>query len=327
MPDTEIIIVAPDSANAGDTVPVEVKITNISAGTIDALPGFCYVNGGQLFVRPIDELFRTLGPGQSASWYDDFTMPGFSVTVDVGSWWENAKVLHQDIRAEKNIELTEGGPIVPQSQITIDAPSSAAAGETVNFSVTVKNTHLQYYRIFEIECWAPDQLPEHKVIEIRPGERFDPGESKTYPASFVMPNKNAEIFVWITWFYFPQYIDDNWALQVVGVTTGPPPPQYTLTVSVSPDVGGIELTPDKPFYYEENVGVRAYVDSFMQDLYEFDYLIIDGGPPYASPVINIYLGQNHTVVAYFKEIAVSHEGTITRKELKYDTVTSPIPVS
>jgi len=244
VPDTEIIIVAPDSANAGDTVPVEVKITNISAGTIDVLPGFCSVNGEKLFLRPVDEILRTLGPGQSASWHDDFTMPGSSVTVHIESWWERPpKALHRDNIAEKNIELKEGGPIVPESSITIDAPSDAAPGETVNFSVTVKNTNTQDPRVFETECWAPDQAPVNKVIEIIPGDLFQPGESKTYHGSFVMPNMDAEIFVWITWMWFPQRINDNWALQVV------------------------------------------------------------------------------------ESITPSHEGTITRKELKYDTVTSPIPVS
>ena len=109
---SEISIVAPDNAEAGARVNVEVRIKNIANFTMDALPGFCRANGIRLFPGTLDELIKTLHPGETASWYDSFIMAESDVLLHVESWWENTYVLHKDDTAEKTITLE--APAEPQ---------------------------------------------------------------------------------------------------------------------------------------------------------------------------------------------------------------------
>ena len=101
---------------------------------------------------------------------------------------------------------------MPYSEIVITAPDSAQAGVTVNFSVKVKNISAYHYT-FHTECWAPDQLPESKIIDEE--EIITSGSSKTYSGSFVMPSKDAQIFVWVERWAFDHYVYDNSALKDV----------------------------------------------------------------------------------------------------------------
>ena len=83
---------------------------------------------------------------------------------------------------------------MPYSEIVITAPSSASHSDVVDFSVRIKNIITTIW-VFRVYCWVPDQLPESQVLydEVY----IDAGATKTYPLSFFMPNKNAEIFVWV----------------------------------------------------------------------------------------------------------------------------------
>lgn len=103
---------------------------------------------------------------------------------------------------------------MPYSEIIITAPDSAEAGAIVNFSVKVKNISAAHYT-FHTECWAPDQLPESKIIDEE--EIITSGTSKTYSSSFVMPSKDAQIFVWVERWAFDHYAYDNSALKDVSL--------------------------------------------------------------------------------------------------------------
>ena len=66
---------APSSAQAGDTVPVSVTVTNIG----DAHRTFTLEirASGTLLHRS----YKTILKGESATWYSSFIMPAYSVTV------------------------------------------------------------------------------------------------------------------------------------------------------------------------------------------------------------------------------------------------------
>lgn len=118
---------------------------------------------------------------------------------------------------------------MPYSEITIDAPSSAKHSDVVDFLVGVKNIITAPEIIawaYRVYCWAPDQLPESLVL-------FDEvvisvGDSKIYNLAFFMPNKDAQIFVWVehlklfdTWWPY-----DNSALKDVWLLVAPPPAEF-----------------------------------------------------------------------------------------------------
>lgn len=112
---------------------------------------------------------------------------------------------------------------MPYSEITITAPDSAKAGTTVDFSVGIKNVITTPGIIaweFRVSCWAPDQMPESQLLD---NDRvvIDVGDTKTYPLSFVMPEADAQIFVWVERLLFkgpgepPEWPYDNSALKDV----------------------------------------------------------------------------------------------------------------
>lgn len=83
MTHSEVSIVAPGSAQAGQVVDVEVKIKNLVDYIIYATP-VIRINGY------VDEgSYETLVPGQTRSWHFSFTMPSESVTVVAESWCES----------------------------------------------------------------------------------------------------------------------------------------------------------------------------------------------------------------------------------------------
>jgi len=99
---SDISIVAPDSAVAGSVVNLEVRITNLVDYTIYAIP-VLDVDGGRN-----EGNYETIVPGQTRSWYFQFTMPSRSVTVKAESWCEsNYFDWHLDDTAQKTISLEE----------------------------------------------------------------------------------------------------------------------------------------------------------------------------------------------------------------------------
>ena len=96
---SEIEIVAPSIAEVGAPVDVEVRITNLVDYTIYAIP-VINVNGD------IKEgSYETIVPGETHSWYFQFTMPEQSVKVTAESWCEDTFEWHLDDTAQINIAL------------------------------------------------------------------------------------------------------------------------------------------------------------------------------------------------------------------------------
>ena len=96
---SKIEIVAPSSAEAGATVVVEVRITSLVDYTIYAIP-VIDVDGGR------DEgSYEAIVPGETRSWYFQFTMPEQSVKITAESWCEDTFEWHLDDTAQKTIVL------------------------------------------------------------------------------------------------------------------------------------------------------------------------------------------------------------------------------
>lgn len=80
---TEISVVAPPSAQAGDTVNVEARIKNLYDFNINMNPS------GQVGPTPLwfGSTPKDAAPGETLSWYDSFIMPDEDVLVSVHSWY------------------------------------------------------------------------------------------------------------------------------------------------------------------------------------------------------------------------------------------------
>jgi len=112
---TEISIVVPSSARAGDTVNVEAKIKNLSGSDLGMNPS------GQ--AGPTALWFgsapKYASPGQTLSWDDSFIMPNEDVSVTVYSWYLGLDgVWHPDDNVEKIVSL---GVIAPAGCVPVVA--------------------------------------------------------------------------------------------------------------------------------------------------------------------------------------------------------------
>lgn len=121
---------------------------------------------------------------------------------------------------------------MPYSEITISAPSSASHSNVVNFGIGIKNTITTPGMIawrYRVYCWAPDQMPESLVLY----DEVDiaVGAVKIYTLAFFMPNKNAEIFVWVERLklripYPSEWPYDSSKLHKVSLAVAPPPAEF-----------------------------------------------------------------------------------------------------
>ena len=87
------------------------------------------------------------------------------------------------------------------TSISITAPSSAKEGEKVSVSAQVTNT-LDHHGTFKTEIFAvPDLYPSYIIGSFE--EVILSGVSKTYSASFTMPDCNTTILVWVERWQMP----------------------------------------------------------------------------------------------------------------------------
>ena len=105
---SEIEIVAPSTAEAGAIVDVEVRITNLVDYTIYAIP-VLRVNGEWA----AEGSYERIVPGETRSWYFQFTMPEQSVKVTAESWCEDTFEWHLDDTAQKTIVLAGLPSLLP----------------------------------------------------------------------------------------------------------------------------------------------------------------------------------------------------------------------
>jgi hypothetical protein len=78
--------------------------------------------------------------------------------------------------------------------------------------------------------------------------------------------------------------------------------EYTLAVSVSPAVGWVSKSPDKPTYSQgEVVTLTAYLDSWAIGYYVLDHWTVNGVTKTGNP-ITVTMDGNKSVVCYFRTI-------------------------
>ena len=113
-------------------------------------------------------------------------------------------------------------PIYPCS-ISIGAPASAARGETVSVSATIRNVSAYHFSYrTEIHAGGSLLLSTDEVIAS--------GASRTYNTSRVMPAGNVTILVWVERWVSDHWAYDNSASQVVALLL---PLPYTKRVTVT----------------------------------------------------------------------------------------------
>jgi len=115
-------------------------------------------------------------------------------------------------------------PYVP-CFIQIVSDFEASAGEEMLYQVGIQNkNNVGYY--YKVEIWAPDQTPENKVVT-DVNRWIGAGQWHSYSRSFIMPNKDAEIFVWVEVWRNDEWNYDNSALKTITLTK----PEYAGTIS------------------------------------------------------------------------------------------------
>ena len=102
------------------------------------------------------------------------------------------------------------------SEIIITSPNSAKEGATVQFSIAIRNTW-STPQVFHMECWAPDQSFKNELFDVV--DSIDAGATKAWPpATFKMPDYDAEIFVWLERWSGSDYIYENASLKKVSLS-------------------------------------------------------------------------------------------------------------
>ncbi len=102
-------IVAPESALAGSTVNVEVKIKNIWTGSLHL---YC-VAVADTAVRFIDWQDAWVGPGETQSFFGAFIMGGGDARISAYSHFEGDDgYLHPDDSKTKDVRLAELVPAI-----------------------------------------------------------------------------------------------------------------------------------------------------------------------------------------------------------------------
>ncbi|MBA7714860.1 hypothetical protein ES703_123892 [subsurface metagenome] len=107
---SEISIIAPSSAQAGETVNVEARIRNLCDFAINLTATMGRVNGE---VLRFGAIHKVVGAGETESWYDSFIMPDRGIVVSVESWYlATDEAWYSDDRAEIAIALEVVAPPV-----------------------------------------------------------------------------------------------------------------------------------------------------------------------------------------------------------------------
>lgn len=126
---TQISIVAPSSAQAGATVNVEARITNLCDYDLSMNPS------GQVGPTPLwfGRAPKEAAPGETLSWYDSFIMPDEDVSVLVHSWYlGDDGEWHPDDSVEKIVSSKEVVLAGCLPQIIIGVAILAAIGGLVS---------------------------------------------------------------------------------------------------------------------------------------------------------------------------------------------------
>ncbi|GAI89553.1 unnamed protein product, partial [marine sediment metagenome] len=133
------------------------------------------------------------------------------------------------------------------------------------------------------------------------------GESKTYSASFTMPDCKTTAFVWVERWDGYHWIYYGSASKVVSLEVVP----TTYHLSISVPSGGYVTPSSGDYLANTTVTLRAYPYSGYQ------FTRWGGDASGTSTIYSLYMNSNKSVTAYFEKVPVPVEGTIIRKELEF----------
>jgi len=115
-------------------------------------------------------------------------------------------------------------PVILPCEITIDAPSSAEEGETVNVAAIIKNVS-NISIVYKIELYGvPDLFPDFRIGTIE--KNINSGETFTAYGSFTMPASNTTVFIWVERWAVDHWVYDNSASKVISLV-----PEYKGIIS------------------------------------------------------------------------------------------------
>lgn len=142
------------------------------------------------------------------------------------------------------------------ASIAIDVPSSAEEGEVVPVSVRVTST-VDYHATFKTEIYAvPDFYPQYIIGSIE--QSIMGGSSATYPVSFIMPDCNITVFVWVERWAWDHWDFAGSASKVVTFVPTEPPPVVPCEISI-----------DAPASAQE--GELVYMAAAIRNISAYDY--------------------------------------------------------
>ena len=186
-------VTAPSSANPGETVNVSVVVKNTYSSSITiAIVGVIGDTD-----RFIDWIYLTLQSGKSSTVSGSFVMPSSDTVINIYPYYyatDGEYHADWDATTSKNISVEEYTGNYSQI-ISINSPSSANPGETVNVSVVVKNTYSSSIKFLISGIVENTNRFIDNVEVIIPS-----GSSKTLTGSFVMPS-NATVINVLTYYY------------------------------------------------------------------------------------------------------------------------------
>ena len=228
---------------------------------------------------------------------------------------------------------------------SVNVPS-VAVGQTIKATVDyrVTNPGALYWKTWLI--YSSYQLsPDHKMLDETRETGSDGGRIKTYSLA-TMPDRNVVItftlfasdkagdsFDWAAWAAWKDGFGNlpagmvNLGSKSVSLSPGtPPPPEYTLNVSVaSPAVGYVTKSPNKTIYAAgEVVTLSAHLDSWAIGSYVFDHW--GGDASGTSPTTTVYMNSNKNVIAYFKEVPAPPPPEEVFSDLIITGLTSPVDI-
>ena len=149
----------PSGAGVGDSVTFTITIKNQGSGRAEASRAVCYIDGGVAGYLDISEIDADSQATATITW----TAQGGSHAVSVQADYDN-KLIES---SKDNNKLTKTISIIPPDLVIasiVSSPENPTVGDTVTFTVTVKNQGGGKAENFKLACYIDDFLLNQEHI-------------------------------------------------------------------------------------------------------------------------------------------------------------------
>ena len=173
-----------------------------------------------------------------------------------------------------------------------------AVGGTVTFTMRVKNIGSVTGRI---DCLGAYDLGALNKLTLE--ATLAPNITQDFIFTVVMPAEGQTPYGYITCVFTAYQWEDEWTPDgqqtLYVVRSAAPPPEYTLSVTISPTgAGTVAKSPDKPTYSQSEVVILAATPSSG---YQFSYWE-HGTIKYTDNPLSWTVVENTTIIAVFEEV-------------------------